>query len=38
MLEAQNDDVGDDLEVTANREADENIVAMPRGKDGAGAR
>lgn len=37
-LEAQNDDVGDDLDVTANIEADDKTVEMPRDKDGARAR
>ena len=37
-LEAQNDDVSDDLDVTANIEADDKTVEMPRDKDGARAR
>ena len=37
-LEAQNDDVGDDLDVTANIEAEDKTVEMPRDKDGARAR
>jgi hypothetical protein len=37
-LEAQNDDVSEDLDVTANIEADDKTVEMPRDKDGARAR
>ncbi len=37
-LEAQNDDVGDDLDVTAKIEADDKTVEMPRDKDGTRAR
>ena len=37
-LEAQNDDVGDDLDVTASIEVDDKTVEMPRDKDGARAR
>jgi hypothetical protein len=33
-LEAQNDDVGDELDVTANIDADDKTVEMPRDKDG----
>ena len=37
-LEAQNDDSSDDLDVTANIDADDKTVEMPRDKDGARAR
>jgi hypothetical protein len=37
-LEAQNDDGSDDLDVTANIDADDKTVEMPRDKDGARAR
>ncbi len=37
-LEAQNDEIGDDLDVTANIDADDKTVEMPRDKDGARAR
>ncbi len=37
-LEAQNDDNGDDLDVTASIEADDKTVEMPRDRDGARAR
>ena len=37
-LEAQNDDMEDDLDATANIEAEDKTVEMPRDKDGARAR
>lgn len=37
-LEAQNDDVGDELDVTASIDADDKTVEMPRDKDGSRAR
>jgi hypothetical protein len=37
-LEAQNDDVGDELDVTANIDAEDKTVEMPRDKDGSRAR
>ncbi len=37
-LEAQNDDVGDDLDVTTEIDAEDKTVEMPRDKDGARAR
>ena len=37
-LEAQNDEMEDDLDVTANIKADDKTLEMPRDKDGARAR
>ena len=36
-FEAQNDDVGEDLDVTSSIEADDKTVEMPRDKDGSRA-
>ena len=37
-LEAQNDEMEDDLDVTANIKAEDKTVEMPRDTDGARAR